>query len=111
VDLNRVRLAGRREDAGGGTRVAGAGDERTLLLGRFSAMVELVRAGASGAADSLLLLRVAALGVAPEAAAGLAAASQAVRSGRDPAPALAAVRLVLAGRPRAAALAPWGVVP
>ena len=111
VDLNRVRLAGRRDDAGDGRRDAASMDPRTALTVRFQRAVALVDRGDVGAADSLLLLRLDALELAPAVAEGLAQAAAAVRSGQDAMPALAAARAALAGRVRSGPLGPWGVVP
>jgi hypothetical protein len=111
VDLNRIRLAGRREDAGPGSRLAGGRDPRSAMLLRFREAVAALRGGAAGALDTLLLLRLDALQTYPAAAAGLADAVAALRSTRDPAPALAAVRAALGGPAREGPLLPWGVVP
>ncbi|HEX6534392.1 MAG TPA: hypothetical protein VF041_07335 [Gemmatimonadaceae bacterium] len=85
VDVARVRLAGKRDDAAAAPRLPRApldtsAAARTTRLARALA---LLARGASGAVDSLLLLRVDALDRDPRLAAALADAVEALRSGRD----------------------------
>ena len=114
VDVPKVRLAGKRDQIGpAGRRPRASEDDATLRrLARFDrAIATLVTSGAA-AADSLLLLRVELLAVAPAAAAPLGDALDRLRSGADATGALIAARRALAGeRSVAAPLGAWGRVP
>ena len=114
VDVPKVRLAGKRDQIGpAGRRPRASEDDATLRrLARFDrALTTLLTSGAA-AADSLLLLRVELLAVAPAAAAPLGDALDRLRSGADATGALIAARRALAGeRSVAAPLGAWGRVP
>ena len=99
VDLAKVRLAGRRDDAAGARRMArGALDStaarRTL---RLDAALALLAARPAAGVDSLLLLRVDAIAQDPALAAALGAAIDDLRAGRDATASLARARRVAAG--------------
>ena len=102
VDLARVRLAGDIDSASASARVARARLATTAArnAARFDAALALLPSSPTVAIDSLLLLRVDALGDAPPFAAALAAAVDALRRGGDATAALARARRVVAGAPR-----------
>jgi hypothetical protein len=97
VDLNQVRLSGKRENVATAPRVAGRLGPREEELDRFLDAVSLVATDPLSARDSLLVLRVELLGDSPAAAASLGQAIAALRAGSDPSRALAATRATLAG--------------
>ncbi len=110
VDVARVRLAGSREGAGGGRRAPRPALTlaRGRLLSRFRTALPLLAARDPAAVDSLLLLRVDALGGAPAAAAALGEAIAALRAGRDATAPLVRARRALEAEPlRGGPLAAW----
>src|SRR6185503_9608314 len=99
VDVDRVRLQGREKGtpAAREPRLSLGSSPSTGVargvLARFARVVALSTTDPSAAADSLLLLRIDLLGTIPaEAASAAAQAADALRSGRDAADHLAAVR-------------------
>jgi hypothetical protein len=114
VDVNKARLQGKDKGASS-SRQANSADSTTLRrIERFTNIVELANRNASAAIDSLLVLRIDALADAPQFAAAIADATNAMRRGQsaDATEALARARRLLAGTPVARdSLARWSVVP
>ena len=106
VDLDQVRLKG-TDSASAGPRQARPplADPRRALLIRLDRIRS--EAGPGALADSLTMLRAAALTAAPDAAPALARALQAIRAGTDPAAALRAARRALDRGTESAVLSPW----
>jgi hypothetical protein len=106
VDLDQVRLKG-TDSAAAGSRPARPprADPRRALLTRLHHLMTEPRFAAL--ADSLTMLRAAALTAAPDAAPSLARALEAIRAGTDPAPALRAARRALDRATEPGALSPW----
>jgi hypothetical protein len=115
VDVDKVRLQGKDKGTSSVRRPNSAADSATLRrIERFTNIVELVGRDAPAAIDSLLILRIDALGDAPSFAAAIGDATNAMRRGQSAAAteALARARRLLAGEPIARdSLARWGVVP
>lgn len=115
VDVARARLQGKDKGASSVRRALTPGDStRRRRAQRFSMIVELASRDGRAAADSLLLLRVDALGDDAPLAAALGDAASALRRGRaaDAASALVRARRLLAGTPHATDSIPrWGLVP
>jgi len=99
VDIAKVRLAGKRDDAGSSARVPRAALDSSAerRAERFDAAVGELASNSAAAVDSLLALRVDALESAPDLAAALAPAIDALRAGRDATDALVRARRVAAG--------------
>jgi hypothetical protein len=115
IDINKARLKGKDKGSSSTRRSLAASDsvvrERT---DRFTRIVELAATNPAAATDSLLVLRIDALGEAPTFAAALSAAATAMRRGDGAAAtdALARARRALAGSPVARdTLSRWGIVP
>ena len=106
VDLEQVRLKG-TDSASAGLRPARPplADPRRGLLSRLDRIVSGTATAAL--ADSLTMLRAAALSGAPDAAPLLARALTAIRGGTDPAAALRAARRALDRATEPAVLSPW----
>ena len=106
VDLEQVRLKG-TDSASAGPRPARPPlvDLRRALLTRLDRIVS--GTGAAALADSLTMLRAAALTQAPDAAPLLARALEAIRNGADPAGLLRAARRALDRAAESAVLSPW----
>lgn len=111
VDIDRVRLAARQPVTPAPRRSgAGSGPEggAARFAPRYAAAVELLDVQPAAAIDSLLLLRIEALGDAPALATALEQAITALRSGSDATAALlGARRAIEGGAPRAAPLGQW----
>ncbi|MBI4500302.1 MAG: hypothetical protein HY700_03985 [Gemmatimonadetes bacterium] len=99
VDVNRVRLSGKREDLRPVARAPGPAGLWEQRLRRFVAAISLIPADVPAARDSLLVLRLELLPDAPAVAASLGEAIAALRGGRNPLPPLASARAALAGEP------------
>jgi len=113
VDLDKIRLKG-TDKAGVGARDPRPPlpDSRAALLDRLDRVLPLVARGGAGLRDSLILIRVDALTVAPDAAPALARAIDAIGAGRSPAPLLAAARRTLLRTAEAVpGLSPWRSAP
>ena len=99
VDINKVRLAGKRDDASSSPRIPRAAldssAERRAL--RFDDAMNILATNPSAAIDTLLALRVDALAGAPELAGALAPAIDALRAGHDATDALVRARRIAAG--------------
>jgi hypothetical protein len=110
LDLGRIRLSGKTEGIDPGSRAPRASALNATLArrARFHAALDLLRRDSSAAAvDSLLLLRVDALGDEPRFAAALAAAIDDLRAGRDATAALRAARRAFTGVPDRGSHARW----
>lgn len=99
VDVDRVRLA-RRESVTPAPREPLQPDEAGALARyarRYTAAIELLGTEPGAAIDSLLLLRIDALGEAPALAAALGDAIAVLQAGRDATPALVRARRAIEG--------------
>jgi hypothetical protein len=103
VDLTKVRLAGKRDDAAGTTRTPRSALDSTAArrARRFDRALALLAADPRAATDSLLLLRVDAIAQDPRFAAALGVAIDSLRGGHDATAALARARRAAAGAPAA----------
>jgi hypothetical protein len=109
VDVNRARLAGKRDSLPPAARTPVSAGTSPSPSHRFARAIGLVERDRAAAVDSLMLLRVELLDSSPAAAAALGDVVAALREGRDPAPALARARSVLVGPPRSEGAIPsWG---
>ena len=110
VDINKVRLAGKRDDATSSSRlpraVLDSSSERRAK--RFDAALNDLAVNPSAAIDSLLALRVDALESAPTLAAALAPAIDSLRAGRNATDALVRARRIAAGTTVARIESAWG---
>jgi hypothetical protein len=99
VDIAKVRLAGKRDDAGSSSRIARAALDSSSerRAERFDAAVSALASNPAAAIDSLLALRVDALESAPDLAGALAPAIDSLRSGHDATIALVRARRIAAG--------------
>jgi hypothetical protein len=103
VDLSKVRLAGKRDDAAGTTRAPRTALDSTAARRerRFDRALTLLAADPRAALDSLLLLRVDAIAQDPRFASALGVAIDSLRGGHDATAALARARRAAAGAPAA----------
>jgi hypothetical protein len=109
VDVNRARLAGKRDSLPPAARAPARGSTSALPAQRFARATALVPRDRQAAIDSLMLLRVELLDSSPAGAAALGDVVATLRVGGEVAPAVARARSVLAGPPRShGALRPWG---
>jgi hypothetical protein len=99
VDINKVRLAGKRDDATSSSRIPRAALDSSAerRAQRFDAALNDLAVNPSAAIDSLLALRVDALESAPALAGALAPAIDALRAGHDATDALVRARRIAAG--------------
>ncbi|HEV7705650.1 MAG TPA: hypothetical protein VGO46_15240 [Gemmatimonadaceae bacterium] len=99
VDINKVRLAGKRDDATSSSRLprAALDSSSERRAQRFDEALNLLATNPSAAVDSLLALRVDALESAPTLAGALAPAIDALRAGHDATDALVRARRIAAG--------------
>jgi len=110
VDLDKVRLAGKRDDAGGGSRAPRLAVDSSAArrVRRLDGALALLRANPAAAVDSLLLLRVDAIAPDPAFAAALGIAIDSLRAGHDATAAIARARRAAGGAPLAQrAGTPW----
>jgi hypothetical protein len=119
IDEARIRLAGKRDEMAPVARSPRASALNELLArrARFGAAVQQLAADtgvnaktaerASGAIDSLMVLRIDVLGEQPVLAAALASAIEDLRTGRDATHALLAARRALDGAPQRSKLSGW----
>ncbi len=110
VDIAKVRLAGKRDNAHSSSRIPrapldGSSERRAE---RFDAAISTLATNPSAAVDSLLALRVDALDSAPTLAAALAPAIDALRAGRDATDALVRARRIAAGTTAERIDSKWG---
>jgi hypothetical protein len=110
VDVNKVRLAGKRDDAASSSRIprAALDSSSERRAERFDAALNDLAASPAAAIDSLLALRVDALESAPALAAALAPAIDSLRAGHDATDALVRARRVAAGVTVARVESSWG---
>jgi hypothetical protein len=102
VDLQRVRLTGKEKgSANVRTPRPFADSIRVRLSERFNAALDLIEQQPARAVTELALMRVDALTTAPDFAAALAQATDAIRSHRDATLALIRARRALDGAPEA----------
>jgi hypothetical protein len=114
IDVAKARLQGKDKGSSSARAPAEADTALRARVARFARAVELVPRDPSAAVDTLLLLRIDALAAAPEFAAALRDATEALRRGRgdDATAALARARRALAGPSMARdSIARWGLVP
>ena len=111
VDVNRVRLAGKRDSLPPATRAPRANDGRAVPTQRFAQAARLITRDRQAAIDSLMLLRIEMLDTAPADAAALGDVITSLREGRDVGSALTRARNALAGPVRSdGTLRSWGGV-
>jgi len=110
VDLNRVRLAGKLEGAGSSVRTPDArlDTTRAQRAARLERALDLLAANPSASLDSLLALRVDALGREPALAAALGRATEALRTGQSATEALLLARRIAGGEPLQSTTPLWG---
>lgn len=100
VDLQRVRLTGKEKGAANTRTPRSFADSvRVRLSSRFNAALDLIEKQPARAVTELALMRVDALTSAPDFAAPLAQAIEAMRSGRDATLFLIRARRALDGSP------------
>ena len=99
VDVAKVRLAGKRDDASSSSRIprAALDSSSERRAERFDAAVSALASNPAAAIDSLLALRVDALERAPDLAGALAPAIDSLRAGHDATSALVRARRIAAG--------------
>ena len=99
VDVAKVRLAGKRDDASSSQRIPRAALDSSAerRAERFDAAVSELASNPAAAIDSLLALRVDALESAPELSGALAPAIDALRAGHNATDALVRARRIAAG--------------
>lgn len=110
IDLESVRMQGteRGSPAPRESRAA-APDGAAARARRFQATLAMLTSDPSAATDSLVMLRIDALGVAPTFAAALGDAIDALRTGRDATAPLVRARRAVGGEPSARSTLPvWG---
>jgi hypothetical protein len=109
VDVNRARLAGKRDSLPPAARAPARAGARPMPAHRLARAAALAEHDRQAAIDSLMLLRVELLDSSPAGAAAVGDVLTALRAGREIAPALTRARSVLAGPPRSnGAIRPWG---
>ena len=98
VDVDRVRLARRQRVTPAPREATTPGEPRTARHARrYAAAIEALTAHPQAAIDSLMLLRIDALGEAPDLAAALADAVAALQAGRDATRSLVRARRAIEG--------------
>jgi hypothetical protein len=97
VDVNRARLAGKRDSIPPAARVPPPARSSALPAQRFARAAGLIAEDRQAAIDSLMLLRVELLDLSSGVAGTLGDVIASLRQGRDVGPALARARSVLAG--------------
>lgn len=108
LDLNRIRLTGKRDGVAPAARSPRTGlTQAAQRHERFSAALALLQDAPAAAIDSLLLLRVDALADQPRLAVALQGAIDDLRAGRDATRSLRAARTHLAGAPVAGGDRRW----
>jgi hypothetical protein len=113
LDVARIRLTGKPDGIDPAARSPRASALNALLArrARFGTTIDMLTSpgtsGVGAAIDSLMLLRVDALGEAPALAAALGAAVDDLRAGRDATESLLAVHRQLSGVPQRARQTRW----
>ena len=100
VDVNRARLAGRRDSIPPAARAPRTTASGATPAQRFAQVTQLIAQDRQAAVDSLMLLRIEVLDSSPGGAAALGDLIAALRESRELAPALARARSILAGPAR-----------
>ena len=110
LDIAKVRLAGKRDDASSSTLQPRASLDSSAerRVTRFDYALDQLATEPAAAIDSLLALRVDALTSAPALAAALAPAIDSLRSGRDATEPLVRARRIAAGVTVERNNSPWG---
>lgn len=109
VDVNRARLAGKRDSLPPATRAPLAPQGAGSAVRRFAQAAVLIADDRRTAVDSLMLLRIEVLDTAPASAAALGELIALLREGRDHAASLARARNLLAGPPHGeSTMGAWG---
>ena len=110
VDIGSVRMSGTERGTPAAREAAAtAADPAVVRSRRLAAALELLATAPAAATDSLILLRLDAIGVAPTLAAALQSAIDALRTGRDATKPLMRVRRAAAGEPLVRRTLPaWG---
>jgi hypothetical protein len=109
VDVNRARLAGKRDSVFPASRASIGRDSIADHATRFARATVLITQDRQAAIDSLMLVRVELLSVSPGGAAALGELIEALRQQRDIASLVARARWALAGRPtRLDSIRMWG---
>jgi len=109
VDVNRARLAGKRDSLPPAVRAPLAARTSTTPIQRLAQATALIGSDRQAAIDSLMLLRIDVLETAPAGAAALGDVIAALREGRDTGETLARARAIVAGPPRSdRSLRRWG---
>ncbi len=115
IDVSKSRLKGKDKGTSSARRALTSSDSAShARVSRFAAIIELVARDPRSAIDSLLVLRIDALGDEPAFAAALSDAANAMRRGKsdEASMALTRARRALAGSPIVRdSLARWGIVP
>ena len=108
VDVNRARLAGKRDSIPPAARAPRAAASSAFPAQRFAQAAALITQDRQAAIDSLMLLRIEMLDRSSRGAAALGELVAALREGREVVPSLARARNALAGPARGdGALSPW----
>ena len=109
VDVNRARLAGKRDSLPPATRAPLGNPDPGRAAHRFAQAATLLERNQQAGIDSLMLLRIEVLDTSPRGAAAIGNVIGALREGRHPGAAIAYARKVLAGRPRSdSTMRSWG---
>jgi hypothetical protein len=115
IDISKARLKGKDKGASSTRRALTSSDSASRTrVARFAEIVELAARDPRSAIDSLLVLRIDALGDEPAFATALSDAANAMRRGKseEATTALTRARRALAGSPIVRdSLARWGIVP
>lgn len=108
VDVNRARLAGKRDSLPPATRAPTVSRAEAMPSQRLARAAALIEQSRPAAIDSLMLLRIDMLESSPAGASALGEVVAALREGRDVAPLLTRAREAIAGPPRSdAAMGAW----
>ncbi len=109
VDVNRARLAGKRDSLPPAARAPRASSSPAMPTQRFARAAALIAQDREAAIDSLMLLRIEVLDHPPGAAAALGEVITSLREGHDVVPTLTRARNALAGPARSdSTLRSWG---
>lgn len=109
LDIARIRLTGKQEGIDPGARSPRASALRATLQrrARLDAAIDLLTSAPAAAIDSLMLIRVDALGEAPALAAALGRAIEELRAERDATASIVAAHRALSGVPVIAPQSRW----
>jgi hypothetical protein len=109
VDVNRARLAGKRDSVLPAPRSPAGRDSMATYASRFARGAALVTHDRPAAIDSLMLLRVELLTASPGSAAALGELIAALREGGEIASLVGRARWALGGQPRSQdSIGTWG---